>query len=262
MNFMIKISDELMTAFRKLELIEWLRDVEESIKTKFQTEIEADTSKIDYILIYLEKDVEELRKKCDENKPKTNNLEEIKQAQNSPKKPKAQENEFELSDEELEKYGLIADFRSRSKLIRFFRKKNMTKFQKYVDGVYWIVNSIHNHGYEISKIFFLNPVEWTWFSQYVPPEISSPTSSSEFQSENSQNGETKIGQKELRDKAIQQTVHYWNESKTKINDLQNFIFQNTKYLLLNYPEFGKNTEDIELKLIEIHKLSTDMLESK
>ena len=48
----------------------------------------------------------------------------------------------------------------------------------------------------------------------------------------------------------------------KVNDLQNFIFQNTKYLLLNYPEYGKDIENIELELIDIHKNSSNMLESE
>ena len=48
----------------------------------------------------------------------------------------------------------------------------------------------------------------------------------------------------------------------KINDLQNFVFQNTRYLLINYPEYGKDFEEIELTLIDILEKSTDMLESK
>lgn len=48
----------------------------------------------------------------------------------------------------------------------------------------------------------------------------------------------------------------------KINDLQNFVFQNTRYLLINYPEYGKNMEHIENTLVDILEKSYDMLESK
>lgn len=57
-------------------------------------------------------------------------------------------------------------------------------------------------------------------------------------------------------------MHFCNEQQIKVNDLQNFVFQNTKYLLINYPEYGKDIEKIEPILIEILERVADMLESK
>ena len=118
-----------------------------------------------------------------------------------------------------------------------------------------MVNSIFSHGYIVAKIFFLNPVKCTCIAQLMQGNEGNE----EIKKENGRVEETK---KELSILSIDKTVHSWTEQKMKINDLQNFVFQNTRYLLINYPEYGKDTEYIENTLIDILEKSTDMLESK
>ena len=121
-----------------------------------------------------------------------------------------------------------------------------------------MVKSINKYGFDVAKYFFLNPIQWNCFADYTPSESNEELKSSESnEKENSDHSYCKS-----RTKEIEQVAHTWNEAEMKVNDLQNFIFQNTKYLLLNYPEYGKDIENIELELIDIHKNSWNMLESE
>ena len=102
----------------------------------------------------------------------------------------------------------------------------------------------------MAKHFFLNPVEWTWFSQ-----VSTPSKSSEVEV-------TPFNKVPVKTDTKYSKIHYWNEQKIKINDLQNFVFQSMKWLLLNYAEYGADAELIESTLIQILKKQKSMLESK
>ena len=157
MNYMIKVSDEALTVLRKFEIAQALQQTEQLLRQKFATEFAENPYDVDFIEIYLKMDLEELQKKVDETKPKVKAPEEVKPP--PPKKTEKEENEVELTEEELEKYGLIPEFKSRSKLLRFFRKKNVRRLGEYLKGVKCIVESINTHGYDVAKVFFLNPVE-------------------------------------------------------------------------------------------------------
>lgn len=174
---------------------------------------------------------------------------------------KVQESGVCLTDEQLQLYGLIPEFKSRSSFLKFFQKKQLDKYMDYLNGVKWIVDSITLHGYEVftifliffqvAKHFFLNPVEWTCFSQYSKTSESSQKEVTPFDQDN----HAKDGYKFSK-------IHYWNEQKIKINDLQNFVFQSMKWLLQNYAEYGAETELIETTLIQILQKQKNMLESK
>lgn len=132
--------------------------------------------------------------------------------------------------------------------------KNIKSFKKYLIGVKCIIDSIRDHGYVVAKIFFLNPVQCTCFSHLNQPE-SEPIV-------NSEDGVEIESRKKLNVANIEKTVHYCNEEKMKINDLQNFVNQNTKYLLKTYPEFGKDIFEIETTLLEMLSYEPEILESK
>lgn len=68
--------------------------------------------------------------------------------------------------------------------------------------------------------------------------------------------------KAIKIASLEKAVHNCTEQKIKINDLQNFVFQNTKYLLQNYPEYGKELEYVEPTLIYILQKEMNLLESK
>ena len=100
----------------------------------------------------------------------------------------------------LNKYGLISDFRSRSKLLKHFRKKSIPNYMKYLEGVRLMVNSIFSHGYIVAKIFFLNPVKCTCIAQLMQGNEGNE----EIKKENGRVEETK---KELSILSIDKTVH-------------------------------------------------------
>ena len=81
-----------------------------------------------------------------------NKKEEVKSIpikQESKKQSKIEENENWLTDEQLEQYGLIPEFKSRASFLKFFQKKQIQKYMDYLNGVKWIVDSITLHGYEV-----------------------------------------------------------------------------------------------------------------
>lgn len=151
MNYMIKVSDEDMTLLRKFEITEILHKNEAKLREKFSVMFENQPNDVDYIEKYIQTDIDEL----EDQKPK-------KKEHITPKliqKKEEDENEYQLTNEELEKYGLIPEFKSRSKLLKFFRKKSIKNFMKYLKGVESVVKSIHEHGNLVAKIFFLNPIQ-------------------------------------------------------------------------------------------------------
>ena len=79
---------------------------------------------------------------------------------------------------------------------------------------------------------------------------------------NSSISESKVSDPKLIIASVEQTIHYWNQQSLKINDLQNFIFNTMKWLLLNYPEYGKDIEEIEQTLVYILTNSISYLDSK
>ena len=94
------------------------------------------------------------------------------------------------------------------------------------------------------------------------PSSQSPSQEVSPFNANPSNWEIKVGDQSLKVVSIEQTISIWSEQKLKINDLQNFLFNTLKWLLLNYPEYGKDFEEIEPILIDVLRKSSEYLDSK
>ena len=65
------------------------------------------------------------------------------------KSSKIEENEVILTKEELEKFELIPEFNWRTNFIKYYKKKQLSKYMKYLTGVKWMIDSVTNHGFEV-----------------------------------------------------------------------------------------------------------------
>jgi len=164
MNYMIKVSHAELTILRKFEIVSAVQKAEKFLREKFASVFENTPNEVDYIELYCTLDIKEIQSQLEETQPKPKPKIDVKV---TPKK-KEENNEYQLTDEEILKYNLIPEFKSRTKLLKYFRKKTISKYMQYLKGVSLIVNSIYEHGYQVAKIFFLNPIKCTCISKYIP----------------------------------------------------------------------------------------------
>ena len=147
---MIKISDEEFTPLRRYEIAQALQQIQTILENKFSHEFETKRHEVDWVNLYLSQDLQTLQEVLDENLPKKKS-EECK-SEPIKKSAKIDEKDMNLSPEDLLKFELILEFKNRNSFLKYFQKKQVQKYMKYLIGVRWMVDSISKYGFEVRSI--------------------------------------------------------------------------------------------------------------